>query len=160
RVSSFEDFQRFCQAGRELAALHIGYETAPMYPATLETSPKTLNPSHYRVEKMRFGKTGGKKDTSKIVYNEHITVTGIPDKAYEYVVNGKSAIEWLMDRQRVREDTRGKSGIVNDPNDWATETMNDPKYPLELLLRIIHVSLETVQIMTELPSFRTGQTDE
>ena len=156
RVQSFDDFRLFSQAGRELAELHIGYETVPMFSAELDTTSESLRPSHYRVSKMRFGKTGGKKDRTKIIYNEHITVTGIPLEAYDYVVNGKPAIEWIMDRQRIREDTRGKSGIVNDPNDWAVETMNNPKYPLELLLRIIHVSLETVRIVEGLPSLELG----
>jgi predicted helicase len=73
----------------------------------------------------------------------------IPLEAYEYVVNGKPALEWVMDRQCVK--THKKSGIVNDANDYANETMNNPKYPLELFQRVITVSLETMKIVRKLP---------
>ena len=88
-------------------------------------------------------------DKSTVIYNETITVTGIPLEAYDYVVNGKSAIDWVMERQAVTTDK--DSGIVNDANLWATETMNNPRYPLELLQRVITVSLETMKIVNSLP---------
>ena len=69
------------------------------------------------------------------IYNYATTVCDIPVEAYDYVVNGKPAIEWVIDRQCIKTDK--KSGIVNDANDWAIETMNNPKYPLKLLLRVI-----------------------
>ena len=71
-------------------------------------------------------------------------------QAYDYVVNGKPAIEWVMERQCVKTDKA--SGIVNDANDWAIETMQNPKYPLELLLRVVTVSLETMKIVHALPA--------
>ena len=89
------------------------------------------------------------KDKTSIIYNEYITVSDIPLEAYDYVVNGKSAIEWVMERQAVTTDK--KSGITNDDNLWATETMNNAAYPLELLLRSITVSLETMKIVDGLP---------
>ena len=88
-------------------------------------------------------------DKSTVIYNEYITVTGIPLEAYDYVVNGKPAIDWVMERQAVNTDK--DSGIVNDANLWATETMNNPRYPLELLQRVITVSLETMKIVNNLP---------
>ena len=78
-----------------------------------------------------------------------ITVRDIPLEAYDYVVNGKPALEWVMERQCVKTDK--KSGIVNDANLWATETMGDAKYPLELFQRVITVSLETMKIVNDLP---------
>ena len=82
-------------------------------------------------------------------YNSQITISGIPLEAYDYVVNGKPAIDWVIERQCVKTDK--DSGIVNDANNWATETMQNPRYPLELLLRVITVSLETMKIVNALP---------
>jgi predicted helicase len=94
---------------------------------------------------MRFPKKD-QKDT--IYFNSKITVSNIPAKAYDYVVNGKSAIEWIMERYQVT--THKESGIVNDPNDWATEVGN-PRYILDLLLSIVNVSVQTVDIVENLP---------
>nr|VFJ97480.1 MAG: hypothetical protein BECKLFY1418A_GA0070994_10703 [Candidatus Kentron sp. LFY] len=123
-----------------------------MYPATVE-STATL-PAHYRVEKMKYAKRkqNGKNinDPTTILYNHRITVKDIPLEAYRYVVNGKPAIDWVMERQCVKTDKA--SGIKNDANDWACDTMNNPKYPLELLLRVITVSLRTMEIVDNLPN--------
>ena len=100
----------------------------------------------YRVTKMKFSK---KDDKSTVVYNSGITIENIPEQAYDYVVNGKPALEWVMERQAVTTDK--KSGITNDANDWAIETMGNAKYPLELFLRVITVSLETQKIVNALP---------
>lgn len=81
-------------------------------------------------------------------YNEHITVKDIPLEAYDYIVNGKVALDWVMDRQCVKTDEA--SGIVNDANLYATETVGDAKYPLELFQRVITVSLETMKIVRSL----------
>jgi predicted helicase len=86
---------------------------------------------------------------STVLYNHKITVSGIPLSAYEYVVNGKPAIDWVMERQCVKTDK--DSGIVNDANDWANETMHNPRYPLELLLRVVTVSLEAMRVVNALP---------
>jgi predicted helicase len=99
----------------------------------------------FRVDKMRF-LDKAKKDT--IIYNPHITISNIPAKAYEYIVNGKSAIEWIMERYAVT--THKESGIKNDPNDWAKEHGN-PRYILDLLLSVITVSIKTVEIVEGLP---------
>jgi predicted helicase len=150
-VKTPADFWAFSQAGRKLAELHLNYETATPYPATVEGAGKDLPAVAYRVEKMKHGKGADKeKDLSVIHYNARITVRGIPLEAYDYIVNGKSAIAWVMERQAVKPDT--DSGITNDANDWATETMNNPRYPLELLLRVITVSLETLKVVKSLPA--------
>lgn len=84
-----------------------------------------------------------------MIYNENITFQNVPFEAYDYVVNGKPALEWVMERQIVKTDKR--SSIVNDAKDYANETAGDPKYPLELFQRVITVSIETMQIMNSLP---------
>lgn len=150
-VRSAGNFWSFSRAGRELAELHLNYETVAMYPATIEVGKAPLKAADYRVDRMRFGKTGRDKDRSVVHYNERITIQGIPIEAYDYVVNGKPAVEWVMERQNVRTDAT--SGIVNDANDWATETMNNPRYALDLLLRVVTVSLETMKIVRGLPTF-------
>jgi predicted helicase len=149
-VKTYADFQAFSQAGRDLAELHLNYETVAMYPAQIAGGSLLLKDSDYRVEKMKYGKTGKDKDLTTLIYNDKITVTGIPLEAYEYVVNGKPALDWVVERQCV--STHKDSGIVNDANDWAIETMQNPKYPLELFLRVVTVSLETMKIVNALPA--------
>ena len=105
----------------------------------------------FRVEKMRFGGSRGQEDKTTIIYNDHITISNIPSEAYKYVVNGKSALEWVMERQRVKIDTA--SGIESDANRYAIETVGNEAYPLELLQRIISVSMQTLKIVESLPRF-------
>ena len=102
----------------------------------------------YRVDKMRFGGAGKGKDRSTVVCNSRITVAGIPDEAHEYLLGSRSAIEWILERYQVKTDKA--SGIVNDPNDWSRE-VGDPRYILDLLARIVTVSVETVRIVKSLP---------
>lgn len=149
RVKTAADFWAFSKAGRALGDLHVNYERAPIYEgAKVSHAGKTRD---YRVEKMRYGGKGrgADQDRTALHYNDTITVTGIPLEAYEYVVNGKPALDWVVERQCVKTDK--DSGIVNDANDWAIETMKNPKYPLELFLRVITVSLETMKIVKALP---------
>lgn len=156
-VNTAKDFWHFSKAGRGLAELHINYETVEPYSATLDTGTRKLaelEAKDFYVTKMKHPKVRndeGKNvnDLSTVIYNHAITVRDIPVEAYDYVVNGKPAIEWVIERQCVKPDKA--SGIVNDANDWAIETMNNPKYPLELLLRVITVSLETNRIVAGLP---------
>lgn len=150
RVKTAADFWIFSRAGRALAELHLNYETVPMFAgAKLDTANKKLSDADYQVDKMKVPKVGSEKDLTRLIYNAHVTVTGIPPEAYDYVVNGKSALDWVIERQCVKADKA--SGIVNDANDWAIETMHNPKYPLELFLRVITVSLETLKIVRALP---------
>lgn len=141
-VEDVKDFWAFSKAGRQLADLHLNYETVPAFP---EVNVVGAESNNFLVDKMRFPKKG-QKDT--IIYNSHIVISNIPEKAYEYVVNGKSAIEWIMERYQIT--THKDSGITNNPNDWATEVGN-PRYILDLLLSIINVSVQTVDIVNNLP---------
>ncbi len=150
RVKGAGDFWRFSEAGRELAELHLNYETVAMYPAVVDTGGKVLGDADYRVTKMKYGGRGREKDLTTLIYNSKITVRGIPLKAYEYVVNGKPALDWVVERQSVV--THKASGIVNDANDWAVETMGNARYPLELFLRVVTVSLRTMEIVRGLPA--------
>ncbi|KJJ98634.1 damage-inducible protein [Pseudomonas sp. 21] len=149
-VKKVADFWAFSKAGRGLADLHLNYETVEPYPLTIEAKG-TLSDADYRVEKMKFAKKG---DKTTVIYNHRITLKGIPEAAWDYVVNGKAALDWVMERQAVRTDKA--SGIVNDANDWATETMGNPKYPLELFQRVVTVSLETQKIVNALPVLDIG----
>lgn len=149
RIPFAGDFWAFSKAGRSLAELHLNYEKAPPYPVQQHCDELAIDPpTLFRVEKMYFGKRDKKPDKSTIIYNSRITLTGIPLEAYEYVVNGKPAIEWIMERYQLTKDK--DSGIVNDPNDWASEH-NDPEYILRLLKSIITVSIETMKIVKALP---------
>ena len=148
-VKKAEDFWAFSKAGRDLAHWHLNYETVEPYKASLDTGStpySQLSAEDFYVEKMKFAKKGEK---GTVIYNKRITINDIPVEAYDYVVNGKPALEWVMERQGV--STHKDSGIVNDANDWAIETMNNAAYPLELFLRVITVSLETMNIVKALP---------
>ncbi len=152
-VKTAKDFWAYSKAGRDLAELHIHYETVDCYPVTLEETGKVFGDESYYVTKMKFAKTkqDGKSvnDKTTVVYNSFFTIKDIPLGAYDYIVNGKPALEWVMERQAVTTDK--KSGIVNDANLWATETMGNAKYPLELFQRVITVSIETMKIVNALP---------
>lgn len=120
-----------------------------MTPKGIAASKLADETATFRVEKMKVPKSGKDKDLTRLTYNAHITVTGIPPAAYDYVVNGKPALDWVIERQCVKTDK--DSGIVNDANAWANETMHNPRYPLELFLRVITVSLETLKVVNALP---------
>lgn len=145
RIPTVADFWGFSDAGRQLAAWHLDYEEVDPWPLEEITLGAA---DDYRVEKMRFGKDGKAEDKTRIRYNSHLTFAGIPEEAYSYEVNGKSAIEWIMDRYQVKTDR--DSGIVNNPNDWALEH-GDPRYIVDLLKRIVSVSMATVNIVNHLP---------
>ena len=140
--------KKYVEIGKKLMDLHLNYEEVPMYEGA---SIESKNDPSYKVKKMKFAKvrnaeTGKlEKDRSTIIFNTDITIKNIPEKAYEYIVNGKSAIEWIMDQYQVKTDK--KSGITDDPNDFS----DDPKYIFNLLLRIINVSVQTVDLVNSLP---------
>ncbi|MFC5583797.1 DEAD/DEAH box helicase [Nitratireductor kimnyeongensis] len=155
-VKRFADFAAYRDAGRALGDLHVNFETADPYLVTFKEGDHRLIPEaeanakkFYRVKKMKFGGKGAEKNRATVIYNENITMQNIPLEAYDYIVNGKPALEWVMERQVVKTDKA--SGIVNDANDYANETIGNPKYPLELFQRVITVSLETMKIVRELP---------
>ena len=154
-VKKFADFQAFSAAGRKLADLHINYEAVAPYQVDIEGGALLLadfTDADYRVTQMKFA---SKADKTRMVYNHKITMSGIPLEAYDYVVNGKPALEWVMERQAVT--THKDSGIVNDANLWATETMGDASYPLKLFQRVITVSLETMKLVRGLPRLDSGK---
>ena len=155
-VESPDDFWAFSRAGRSLAELHLGYEHVEPYAGCRTIySPLTNRGdeiSYLIDDKMRFGKLDSKTADKRIIhYNAGITIENIPLEAYDYVVNGKSAIEWVMERYAVKTDPASR--IENNPNDWCREH-DDPKYIYNLLLRIITVSLETMKIVYTLPKLK------
>uniref|UniRef100_UPI0035D1389D type ISP restriction/modification enzyme n=1 Tax=Bartonella sp. CL43QHWL TaxID=3243532 RepID=UPI0035D1389D len=163
-VKTADDFWKFVTAGRELGHLHVNYETVEPYPVTFKKgNPKVTEISNpekfYYVTEMKFAKikNSKEKDKSTVIYNSNITITDIPLEAYEYIVNGKPALEWVMGRQCVKTDK--KSGIVNDANRYAVETIGNPAYPLELFQRVITVSLETMKIVKNLPKLEIRETE-
>ena len=133
-----EDFWGFANAGAALADLHINYESAPKYDGLkdIETPGMQVN---WRVEKMSLS-----KDKTQLKYNNFLTLDGIPAKVYDYKLGNRSALEWVIDQYRVKVDRR--SGIVNDPN---RET--EPRYIVDLVRRVISVSLRTMEIVNDLP---------
>lgn len=155
-VESPDDFWAFSRAGRSLAELHLGYERVEPYAGCRTIySPLTNRGdeiSYLIDDKMRFGKLDSKTADKRIIhYNAGITIENIPLEAYDYVVNGKSAIERVMERYAVKTDPASR--IENNPNDWCREH-DDPKYIYNLLLRIITVSLETMKIVRSLPKLK------
>jgi predicted helicase len=167
-VEDVRDFWAFSKAGRMLAELHLNYEgngeqgigngVITIFDGTPQSTADIAETIHspypdpyafYKVEQMRFPKGQKAKDRpDTIIYNSRIRIENIPAEAYEYVVNGKSAIEWIMERYAVT--VHKESGIRNDPNDWALEVGN-PRYILDLLLSVINVSVQTVEVVKELP---------
>ncbi|WP_330168300.1 DEAD/DEAH box helicase [Bartonella grahamii] len=162
-VKKVEDFWAFVTAGRKLGDLHMNYEEVEPYPVTYKQGdPRTWmisdEKSFYRIEAMKFAGKRGAIDKSTVIYNAHITMQNIPLEAYEYVVNGRPALEWVMERQIVKTDKA--SGIVNDANRYAVETVGNPAYPLELFQRVITVSLETMKIVRNLPKLEVRETEK
>jgi predicted helicase len=149
RIPYAKDFWAFSKSGRKLAKWHLEYETVDPYPVKeAESNTRLSAKERYQVTKMAFGKKDGKPDKSVILYNGHVTLSGIPLEAYEYIVNGKPALEWIMERYQVTVDK--DSGIKNDPNEWS----DDPRYIVDLIKRIVRVSLETVKIVNGLPALQ------
>lgn len=149
RIPILKNIDRYVEIGKKLMNLHISYENiAPYVDVKIESS----GTPNYSVTKMKFAKkrdANGKsvKDMSKIIFNEDITICDIPEKAYEYMVNGRPAIEWIIDQYQVKTDK--KSGIKDDPNEYS----EDEKYILNLLLKVINVSVQSVDLINSLPTF-------
>jgi predicted helicase len=150
RIPRVRDFHGFAAAGRKLSDLHLGYEAATPYAGIVEgvkgATSATPAAELYRVTKMKIPKVKGQPDRSTIIYNTRVTLSNIPEEAYRYQLGARSAIEWIIDRYQVKTDTA--SGIINDPNDWS----GDPRYIIDLLKRIVTVSLETMKIVDALPA--------
>ena len=138
-VGSPQDFKAFVKAGRKLADLHLNYETGPLCPQLIITGDKS---SKLNVTKMRFP---SKENKGTILFNDSVKIENIPMSAYDYVVNGKSAVEWVMERYAVTKNA--DSGIVNDPNLWS----DNHRYILDLVSRVIQMSVETQKVIAGLP---------
>lgn len=159
RVATYEQFKAFSDAGRKLADLHVNYESQPEYSGVTIKGEETRN---YYVNQMKWGKIAGKtgnasKDKTILIYNDDITISNIPLEAQEYVVNKKSALDWIVERACVSTDK--KSGITNDFNQYGIEQGN-PRHPLSLFLRVITVSLETMKIVKSLPKLEIHPLDK
>jgi predicted helicase len=161
-VADATDARAFADAGRVLSDLHVGYESVEPYPLDgLHPAGAPDGDAAYAFfavgdKKMRFGKptaeqkaAGERWDRSVIHYSDRITVSGVPEEAYRYMLGSRSAVEWIIDRYYVKSDKA--SGIVNDPNDWSRE-VGDPRYILDLLARVVTVSVETMKIVDSLPT--------
>ena len=150
RIPRVRDFRGFAAAGRKLSDLHLNYEAANPYAGIVEdvrgTTSATSAAELYRVTKMKIPKVKGLPDRSTIIYNTRVTLSNIPEEAYRYQLGARSAIEWIIDRYQVKTDK--DSGIINDPNDWS----ENPRYIIDLLRRIVTVSLETMKIVDALPA--------
>jgi predicted helicase len=147
RIPMAKDFWAFSKAGRALAEWHLNYETIDPYSLNESATTLSLDPkTHFKVSKMSFGKNNKAVDKTTIIYNSNVTLSEIPLEAYAYVVNGKPALEWIIERYQVTKDK--DSQITNDPNDWST----DPRYIVDLVKRIVRVSVETVKIVNALPA--------
>ena len=145
RIPTLEKFPKYVDIGKKLAELHLNYETpADASALGLEI---TVNKEDYSVNKMRFRKIGKENDKSTIIFNDHITIGNIPEKAYKYVVNGRSAVEWIMESYRIKTDK--DSGLTDDPN-----TYGDNKYIFNLLISVINVSLKTLDLIDSMPEYK------
>lgn len=147
RIPICKSFREISKIGRKLAELHLNYEKVPIYKGV--TIESKNNPS-FKVKQMKHPKKG---QIDKIVFNNDITISNIPEKAYDYVVNGRSAIEWIMDQYQIKTDK--DSGIIDDPNEYS----DDEKYIFNLLLRIINVSVQTVDLVNSLPPLEIEEKD-
>lgn len=150
QVAGVDRFSAFVAAGRKLGDLHVGYES--LEPYRLEELESTIVPTdefdRYAVQKMKYGGRAGAWDKTRIVYNAHIDLVGIPEEAQRYMLGSRSALDWILERYQVKTDKA--SGIVNDPNDWSREH-DEPRYIIDLIGRIVTLSLETIKIVDSLP---------
>ncbi len=135
------DFWGFAEAGAQLADIHVNYESQPEYDQLKFIQTPDV-PLDWRVEKMKLS-----KDKTQLVYNKFLTLDGIPEKAFDYRLGTRSALDWIINQYCVKIDKR--SGIVNDPN-----RVDDPQYIVKLIGKVITVSLETADIVKDLPALQ------
>ena len=164
RVATYAEFKAFEDAGRALAKLHVGYESVEPYSGCTFSYAKGVSSDNldYNIEQLKYGKLKGKtgnagKDKTVIVYNDQLTISNIPSEAQDYVVGAQSALDWVVERCRVKVDKA--SHITNDYNNYGKE-MGDERYILNLILRVITVSLETVKIVKNLPPLTIHKLDQ
>ena len=152
RIPFAPDFHAFAEAGKKLADLHLNYETCEQYPLSVEfpniSSPPTdledADPNLFLLTEkaMRFGDI----ERRTLIINEHVRLSSIPEDAHRYIVNGRSPLEWFIDRYKIKTDT--DSGILNDPNGWFA----DPRDIVPAIARIIHLSVQSTRIIDNLPA--------
>lgn len=152
RIPLLKNKETYVEIGHKLAELHLNYEDQPIWDGV----EVEISKPDYRVKKMKHPKMRNAQgklvpDNTKIIYNESITIKNIPEQAYDYVVNGRPAIEWIIYQYQVNKDK--KSGITDDPNEFS----DDPKYILNLLLSVITVSMRTLELIDELPEFEVEE---
>jgi len=148
-----KEFEKVEKIGRELANLHLHYEEIDPWPLDEIAAGKV----DYRVEKMAWAKDGKTVRKDMLVVNPSLTLAGIPKEAHEYVVNGRTPLEWLIERYQVT--TNADSGIKNDPNKWGEEH-DYPEYIIELVKRIVRLSVETVRLVGELGNGKKASAEE
>ncbi|WP_413612911.1 DEAD/DEAH box helicase [Bdellovibrio sp. HCB-110] len=154
RIPLVKNFWNYSTIGSKLSDLHVNYEKVETYGLNEEiakNSPKDKK-DLYKIEQIKFGRSSVGVDKSKIILNQFVTLTGIPIGTYDYVINGKSALESLIEQYKVSVDldkNGNGSGIKNDPNEWS----DDPRYIVDLVKRIVTVSLETSRLVSDLPKF-------
>ena len=156
-VASADDFFAFAEAGHRLLDLHIGYQEAEPYPLHEQVAIGAPDgDARWYVEKMKWAGDRKQPDRSTIIVNDWVTISGIPDGAHRYVVGPRTALEWLIDRYRIKTDKA--SGIVNDVNDWGLELdPPNPRYIIDLIKRVTTVSVETMKIVDNLPPLREAE---
>ncbi len=146
RVPMAPDFDAFAKAGGELAKLHLNYESCERHPLeVVSASGKTLAPEDFRLGTSRMKLLSGAGENDQLKINQAVTLSGIPAGAHQYEVNGRTPLGWFIDRYRITTDKH--SGIVNDPNAW----FDDPRDLVAAIERIIHVSVQTIAIVSGLP---------
>ncbi len=152
RIPFAPDFHAFAESGKALAAIHLGYETCEQYPLSFvfahDGEPQ---PHHFRLTEkaMRFATLA----KTTLAINEHVRLTGIPEAAHWYILNGRTPLEWFIDRYRIKRDK--ESGILNDPNGW----FENPRDLVTAIKRIVYVSVESTRIIEGLPSELTDDTE-
>lgn len=154
--SSREDFEKFAHAGKQLMDLHVNYEDLEPWPLDVQVKGDPEDRETWHVIKPKWARkkdpeTGKSvNDTTKMIFNRHVTIAGIPEEAEEYQLGSRSALGWIIDRYQVKKDKA--SGIVNDPNDWADEVGN-PQYIADLIGKVTRVAMETAKIAERLGSY-------
>ena len=151
RIPISKNFKNFTEIGKKLANIHLNIddiEENKDVKVVYDINDKN-NKNFFTVEKMIFKGKRNNLNKDTIIYNKYIRIENIPLSSYNYVINGKSAIEWVMERQRIVKNDVTK--IINNANDYASETIKDPKYPLKLLLKVISLSIETQKLINKLP---------
>ena len=159
RIPFIAEFKDISKYGRELANLHINYENIEPYPVKeiISENAKDLTEKElYRIEKMKFGRKEKDKDKTTIIYNDYITLSDIPLESYDYIVNGKSAIDWIMNRYQINTDKN--SLIKNDPNLYLEE-INDYKYIVNLIKKIINLSIKSLDIIKEISTYKIVESE-